>query len=140
MTADSDPLGEPLRSLFSQLEHAGELAAVPNRSLQSRVLRGRAGRRALGTQVHFGLQLAGLRIERARYRTYGCPYTLATCEWLARRLEGAQLPELSAAGLAHCIGAPADWAAQLGIAPERLGRLLVIEDALQAAVEAPVGL
>ena len=64
---------------------------------------------------------------QARYRAYGCPYTLAACEWLATRLESA-----GGSGL----GAPADWAQQLKIPQARLGRLLVVEDALIAALAA----
>ena len=69
-----------------------------------------------------------------RYRAYGCPYTLATCEWLARRLPGQVLPQLSAAGLATAVGGAAEWAERLAVPSDRLGRLLIIEDALRAAL------
>ena len=119
----ADPLGAPLRGLFEQLAHAGELPALAG----ARRLEGEAGREALGTRVRFELAVRDDCIQAVRYRVYGCPWTLATCEWLAGRLEGqpAQTP---------AVGRPLDWAQELAIPAARLGRLLVIEDALLAAL------
>jgi len=129
MADQGQDLLEPrIRELFSSLEHAGDgqirVAAGPG---QPRIVRGEAGREALGTRVRFDLKLADGRLLEARYRAYGCPHTLATCEWLARSLEGSPLEGLS-------IGTPLDWAQHLGVPAAKLGRLLVIEDALQAAL------
>jgi hypothetical protein len=147
--AIADPLGAAVRSLFGDLRHAGELGADAAPPAEPRggprpavrVLRGEAGRRALGTHVRFSLQMGGqkeggCRVLQVRYRAYGCPYTLAACEWLARRLSGAVLPQCSAAALAVAVGAPPGWARALDIPADRLGRLLIIEDALHAAVAA----
>src|ERR1700685_4637775 len=114
-----DPLGPQVRGLFAQLRHAGEPAATG----PARVLCGEAGREQRGTRVRFMLHLDGERLLEVRYRAYGCPYTLAACEWLATLLER---------GGRDSIGGPADWAQQLGIPPAKLGRLLVVEDALNA--------
>jgi NifU-like protein involved in Fe-S cluster formation len=73
------------------------------------------------------LRLVGDRLVEVRYRAYGCPYTLAACEWLAQQLES---------GGRDSIGGPAEWAQKLRIPPARLGRLLVVEDALRAALAA----
>jgi hypothetical protein len=73
------------------------------------------------------LQLDGPQLVEVRYCAYGCPHTLAACEWLAQRLES---------GARDLIGGPADWAQQLQIPPAKMGRLLVIEDALRAALAA----
>lgn len=116
-----DPLGAQVRQLFGALRHAGEPDGT------GPVVYGEAGRERHGTRVRFVLQLAGSRVLQARYRAYGCPYTLAACEWLATRLESAGRGSL---------GAPADWAQQLRIPQARLGRLLVVEDALIAALAA----
>ena len=118
-----DPLGPRVRGLFAALRHAGEPAATGT----ARVLCGEAGREQRGTRVRFMLRLAGKRLVEVRYRAYGCPYTLAACEWLATRLESAGRGSL---------GAPADWVQQLQIPQARLGRLLVVEDALIAALAA----
>jgi hypothetical protein len=117
----NDPLGAEVRRLFAALRHSGEPSGT------APVVYGEAGRERHGTRVRFMLQLAGGRVLQARYRAYGCPYTLAACEWLATRLETTGRGSL---------GAPADWAQQLQIPPERLGRLLVVEDALIAALGA----
>ncbi len=131
-----------MRALFGDLALAGDAVAE---GAADRLLRGEAGRVEHGTRVRFSLRVAGGRVREARYRAYGCPYTLACCEWLARRLRDAHLPEPAVAAsaaaaaaaaerLAAAVGTPADWAATLGIPQARLGRLLVIEDALRAAL------
>jgi NifU-like protein involved in Fe-S cluster formation len=134
----SDPLGPQVRRLFEALAHAGEpfaagataagaTGAAATGAAATRVVSGDAGREQRGTRVRFTLRVAGDRLLEVRYRAYGCPYTLAACEWLARRLEGG--------GLA-LIGQPADWAQALQIPAARMGRLLVVEDALRAALAA----
>lgn len=124
--AEQDALGPRVRALFVDLAHAGDLSGP--------VCTGEAGRVAEGTRVRFSLRLAGTRIEAVRYRAYGCPFTLAACEWLARELRGRQLGEPIATALTAAVGRPVEWAAALGIPPQRLGRLLVVEDALRAAI------
>jgi hypothetical protein len=106
--------------LFSSLRHAGGLECT-------RSSIGEAGREELGTRIRFELEISQGRVQTVRFRAYGCPYTLATCEWLAGSLEGrpADAPD---------IGSPLDWARQLEVPAAKLGRLLVIEDALQAAL------
>jgi NifU-like protein involved in Fe-S cluster formation len=121
-----DPLGPQVRGLFAALRHAGEPGAAPAGSTV-RVLCGEAGREQRGTRVRFMLHLAGERLLEVRYRAYGCPYTLAACEWLAQQLES---------GGRDSIGGAAEWAHKLRIPPARLGRLLVVEDALRAALAA----
>jgi hypothetical protein len=131
-TGSGDPLGPQVRRLFEALAHAGEprtalAAGVTGDTDTVRVVHGDAGREQRGTRVKFMLRLAGEQLLEVRYRAYGCPYTLATCEWLARRLE---------AGGRHLIGAPGEWAQALQIPAVRIGRLLVVEDALRAALAA----
>lgn len=121
-----------VRALFADLRHGARREGAQDEAGVWRC--GEAGRERLGTRVRFYLIVAGARVLQARYRAYGCPYTLAACEWLARRLQGAELSALSETGLTALVGAPAAWAAALHIPPERLGRLLVIEDALRAAL------
>ena len=130
LAADADPLAPQIRALFAALDHAGELPGASARP--GRVVRGEAGREAQGTRVCFALRLLEGRIAVARFRAYGCPHTLATCEWLARRLEGHSVAggALEAPG----VGNPLEWSERLGLPGAKLGRLLVIEDALRAAL------
>jgi len=122
----ADPLGPQIRALFAALDHAGDLEAGPS-SGDCRLVSGEAGREELGTRVRFALRMAGGCVQAVRFRAYGCPHTLATCEWLARTLEGRPSGALNP-------GSPLDWARQLDVPAAKLGRLLVIEDALQAAL------
>ena len=89
-----------------------------------------AGAAVPGTRVQFQLACQNGRIQRATHRSYGCPYTLAVADWLC-----AQLPGRSAANPG--LGGPLDWAQKLSIPSERLGRLLVVEDALNLALTRP---
>ena len=118
-----DPLPAQVRLLFEAPRHAGGLPEGAG------VRRGRAGKRRHGTEVEFALRTQGSKILEARYLAYGCPYTLAACEWLAGRVEGGQV----GGGLP---GQPEDWIRELGAPIERLGRLFVVEDALRTALEA----
>lgn len=118
-----DLLQPQVRRLFANLSHAGDQrGADPH----ERVVVGEAGRLQHGTRVRFTLRLRDSRVVSARYSAYGCPYTLAVCEWLAGRLESSQTTSL---------GTPADWCAALGVPIMKLGRLLVVEDALSAALD-----
>jgi NifU-like protein involved in Fe-S cluster formation len=116
-------LAPRIRELFAALDHAGE----PSQDALFGIKGGEAGREALGTRVRFTVRIAGQRLIEVRYRAYGCPHTLATCEWLARSLEGRPLDALD-------VGDPIEWARRLDVPAAKLGRLLVIEDALRAAL------
>jgi nitrogen fixation NifU-like protein len=112
-----------IQELFTALDHAGDLTEGALAGIRG----GEAGREGLGTRVRFTLRIAEQRLLEVRYRAYGCPHTLATCEWLARSLEGRRLDALA-------VGEPIEWARRLGVPAAKLGRLLVIEDALRAAL------
>jgi cysteine desulfurase len=88
---------------------------------------GRAGRRSEGTEVLFELEFAGESVKSARFTGYGCPHTLAVVAWLCEVVEGARIE-------AAIPGTPADWARRFEVPVEKLGRLLIVEDALRAAL------
>ena len=98
----------------------------PDGASSGDIRQGRAGREADGTEVSFELKITGGIVKSARFTAYGCPHTVAVAAWLCETLEGAPLQ-----GVAP--GTPADWAAQFAVPAEKLGRLLVVEDALRAA-------
>jgi len=89
--------------------------------------RGSAGQRAEGTAVSFELEIAGEFVKNARFHAYGCPHTLAVVGWLCEVLEGARLD-------AGPPGTPTEWAKKFDVPAEKLGRLLIVEDALRAAL------
>ena len=124
----ADPLAPIVRRLFGNLRHAGRTtdSSAAGREIGLTTVHGAAGRAQRGTQVRFALQCSAGRIIAVRYQAYGCPHTLAVCEWLAEELEAGRL---------RSIGAPADWCRTLDIPIVKLGRLLVVEDALRAALQ-----
>jgi hypothetical protein len=77
--------------------------------------------------VLFELKITDGIVKSARFSAYGCPHTVAVTAWLCETLEGAPL-----GGVAP--GTPADWAGKFAVPAEKLGRLLVVEDALRAAL------
>jgi cysteine desulfurase len=86
---------------------------------------GSAGRREDGARVGFELKIDEGIVKSARFTAYGCPHTVAVAAWLCDVLEGRRLE----AGIP---GSPTDWAARFEVPVEKLGRLLIVEDALRA--------
>ncbi len=91
-----------------------------------RVFRGSAGHRERGTWVQFDMEVVAGRCVDARFLAFGCPHTIAVAAWVAEQAIGsllrADLPEPVAA-LAQRFEVPA----------EKMGRLLIVEDAWRAA-------
>jgi cysteine desulfurase len=94
------------------------------------VVTGEAGGPGQDAWVRFHLTLEAGIVKAARFKAYGCPHTLAVMEWLTGQLPG----RTRAQGLP---GNPAGWADELSIPVEKLGRLLVVEDALRACLGPP---
>jgi cysteine desulfurase len=103
------------------------LPRFPEGSAPPGIRQGRAGRQEHGTAIRFELEIDGSFVKSARFSAYGCPHTLAVTAWLCEVLEGARLE-------AGVPGSPADWAARFDVPAEKLGRLLIVEDALRAAL------
>ncbi len=130
--------GNSLLGLLSPLARRYFLAPpripeFPDGEAPADVRRGRAGRESLGTAVSFELKIAGGSVKSSRFTAYGCPHTLAVVAWLCEVVEGAPL----AAGVP---GTPADWAEKFAVPTEKLGRLLIVEDALRTALGQAPGL
>jgi hypothetical protein len=99
----------------------------------ARIARGDAGRVEEGAWVQFDFECAadGLRIEQARFLAFGCPHLIAVAAWVAEQAPGRAL----AAGLPEPVPA---LRARFEVPVEKTGRLLLIEDAWQAAVRAAI--
>jgi NifU-like protein involved in Fe-S cluster formation len=98
------------------------------------VRRGAAGSRAQGTWVQFDVR-TGARspestVEAVRFLAYGCPHVIAVADWVAQKAVGRPaepvLPE-SVHALRERFEVPI----------EKLGRLLIVEDAWIAALSPP---
>jgi cysteine desulfurase len=101
------------------LSPASELPGGPSEGVAA----GEAGGPGQEAWVRFTLQVRGGLVKSALFKAYGCPHTLAVTAWVAERLRGRSRTDLAP-------GAPAEWAETLAVPVEKLGRLLVVEDAL----------
>jgi NifU-like protein involved in Fe-S cluster formation len=115
---------ELTRRHFEAPRNAGELPGS-NRAA--------AGSRSQGTWVQFDLELSAGAVSAARFLAFGCPHVIAACDIVCEEAEGGRLEEVrlrqGARALLQRLGAPI----------EKLGRLLVVEDAWLAAVRAASG-
>jgi NifU-like protein involved in Fe-S cluster formation len=89
---------------------------------------GSAEEPASGTRICVHLRQRAGRVEELRYEVFGCPHTIAALAWIAELVARGELRNLTIdlQGIA----------AALGIPPEKLGRLLAIEDAIRDAAGA----
>lgn len=111
---------EAVLALFRSLAGAGDLALDGGKAAS-----GEAAALDQGAWVRFAARIDGDRFADCRFRAFGCPHTLAAASLVAGRLRGAPLAAASAidaAGIARELDVPA----------EKMGRLLVVEDALRA--------
>ncbi len=113
---------------------ASELSHLPVRSGRfgaigesARVVGGEAGGQAQGTWVRFELLVEKDVVKDARFQIYGCPHTTEVADWVTAQLPGRRCSALVP-------DSPRDWARQRQIPAAKLGRLLLIEDALQSCL------
>jgi cysteine desulfurase len=91
------------------------------------VVSGEAGGPGQDTWVRFELLVAGDTVKDARFQAFACPHTMDVAAWLCGELRGRRRAALIP-------GTPAAWAAVRGMPVEKLGRLLLVEDALRACL------
>lgn len=115
--------GPLVRRLFQELPGAGRVTGSGGRLVE-----GEAHDALQDVSVRFQLEVEASTVKDARFQARGCPHTLAACAWLTSQLPGRRREELVP-------GAPEEWARTLEVPVEKLGRLLVVEDALRAAAE-----
>jgi NifU-like protein involved in Fe-S cluster formation len=111
---------ELTRRYFEAPANAGVLAGPG-------VFRGAAGSREQGTWVQFDVQVASGILQAARFLAFACPHTIAVSAFVAEQAIGERI----LGGLPHNVQALAE---RFAVPPEKLGRLLIIEDAWAAAV------
>lgn len=68
-------------------------------------------------------------IEALEFRAAACPHTEAVLGWLARRVLGLRAND-------PAIGTPLEWQRSCEVPAEKLGRLIVVEDAMRRALAA----
>ena len=114
-----------VRCLFADPPHAGALPPGAGRTLL-------AGAMALerGAWLEVAARVVEGVVADARFRAWGCPHFIAACELAVAGLPGRPLSEagqVEAAALAR----------ELAVPTGKLGRLLVIEDALRDLAATP---
>jgi NifU-like protein involved in Fe-S cluster formation len=115
---------------FETTPAVGVLSDAPGAA--AGVFRGNAGKREHGTWVQFDIQVADGQVMDARFLAFGCPHTIAAASWVAENGRGAlsvALPE-SVQALRERFEVPQD----------KLGKLLIVEDAWIAATRAAIDL
>jgi cysteine desulfurase len=127
---DLDTLSPRARKYFDELPHAGAMTADSDAkgSKGTQVARGEAGSIAEGAWVRFHLRVADGSVKAALFQAWGCPHTLAVTSWLTEQLPGRSLTDLVP-------GTPATWLEAMEVPVEKLGRLLTVEDALNATLQ-----
>lgn len=75
--------------------------------------------------AQFEVRLQDGRIADGRFRAWGCPHVIAACDLALERLLGRPLAAATALDARTL-------AEELQVPPAKLGRLLVVEDALRA--------
>jgi len=109
-----------VRQRFSAPDRAGDIAPAAGV-----VVEGVAEDRSLSVWVRFQIQITDARMERVRFRAFGCPHMLAAADCVAGMLEGQPLAALDNLDMQAL-------AAELELPREKFGKLLRLEDALQA--------
>jgi NifU-like protein involved in Fe-S cluster formation len=115
---------ELTRHYFESTGNAGELTGPG-------VFRGAAGNREHGTWVQFDLQVKAGVVAAAKFLAFACPHTIAVSAWLAEQAVGRQLGPL----LPQNVQALRE---RFAVPVEKLGRLLIVEDAWLAAALAAI--
>jgi cysteine desulfurase len=120
-----DAVGQALARLraLSPAAHAGEALDATGEGLVT----GEAGGPGQDTWVRFHLHIADDIVKEARFQAYACPHTTEVAAWLCGALRGRTRQALIP-------GTPGAWAKDHGVPVEKLGRLLLIEDALRACL------
>ena len=111
----SDPYSERVRELFEAPQHAGDLE-----NPAARVQINEQGVRLALAAVMDGDIIVGLR-----FRAWGCPHLLAAAEAFCRAYEGRPVSALADFGAAEIMQS-------LPVPREKLGRILVLEDAVRS--------
>lgn len=112
-----------VQDLFGRLPRSGSLGPG-----SGQVVHGESVALDRGAWVRFEARVEDGCVTDCVFRAWGCPHTLAAAALVAARTPGRQVdadPVLDAQRLAAELEAP----------PAKLGRLLVVEDALVAMLE-----
>ena len=110
----SDPYGDRVRELFADLAHSGDLADAPHVRVDDQ-----------GVRIVLAASCDDGVLEALRFRAWGCPHVLAAAESFCRDYEGRPCSDLLEFR-------SAEFMQTLPVPTEKLGRILVLEDAVRS--------
>ena len=126
--ADVDAALAALGEVLPRLRALSPQASDPHKAGEAAgAVQGEAGGPGEDAWVRFELLTEGDIVKDARFKVRSCAHTTEVVAWLAGQLRGRSRTALIP-------GTPPQWAAERGVPVAKLGRLLVIEDALRACL------
>lgn len=111
------------------IEHFAQPRNVGRFAVAADVIAASAGDPEQGVRFDLSARVREDRIVAVRFEVYGCPHCIAAGSLLSERLQGATQDDLRRWNWREVAEA-------LEIAPEKRGRLLVLEDAVRALAAA----
>lgn len=90
----------------------------------AQIMAGEGGELRQGAWVRFLVRVDSGVIQEARAQVYGCPHTIAASSHVQGQLAGGRVEAIP--------GTPEQWRIAVNAPVEKLGRMLIIEDALRA--------
>jgi NifU-like protein involved in Fe-S cluster formation len=110
----ADPYSALVRRLFRMPQHCGSIAQGPHTLLETQ-----------GVRVQLSAGLASDRLAALRFLVWGCPHLIAAAEAFCDQYESRRIDELETFRAT-------DLMQTLAVPVEKTGRILVLEDAVQA--------
>jgi NifU-like protein involved in Fe-S cluster formation len=111
----SEPYGARVRELFASPDHAGDLEKP---QLRAQIT-------DHGVRIALAADTDGDIIVSLRFRAWGCPHLIAAAEAFCRGFEGRPVTALQAFSAAEIMQT-------LPVPREKMGRILVLEDAVRS--------
>ena len=109
-----DPYNAAVRNLFAAPNHAGTLADGASIVVEDQ-----------GVRVELSARAEQGQLTAMRFRAWGCPHLIAATEWACDHYQAGPVEALEVF--------PADRIMEyLAVPTEKTGRILVLEDAIQA--------
>jgi NifU-like protein involved in Fe-S cluster formation len=110
-----DPYSARVRELFAGPDHAGDLEKADLRvQIEEQ-----------GVRIGLAADIDGDIVSGLRFRAWGCPHLIAAAEAFCREFEGRPVSALQAFSAAEIMQT-------LPVPREKLGRILVLEDAVRS--------
>lgn len=119
MVVVSEPYNALTVALFAAPAHVGDLQHKYAKSALAQ-----ASESAAGAKLQLAVGMVEGKLQEIRFRAFACPHLVAAAEWLCKEYEGRSLEDLAGFRAADCM-------VPLAIPVEKIGRILLLEDAIR---------